>query len=667
MPPNDVPSSPIVARGGSQPSESPSTSTRTSNSGLPLAVKSQTPVDLRDGSITIRVRAPEVAVVTEEVVLPAPAVPFTVKAEDLRCQITVVLVLENPSAECKELPPVALDLQVENGCSIVFNGAPPGDWAPLAVRGKTQVALYPARLGTKGARHQATCGFSWSGDDGIAQSEGTCEGTPEESSRWLIVGLLRRLRLEVNAEIRDGGSKRCDVEVTAVGHLSLKPRFAQIGQADLQELRTVAEQHLSQEEYEDALKKMRASLAIEHRVLDKSNINTANMLSTMASMHEKRGEFKKAIECHQQALSIKEQILGRELPDTADTLCNLGDAYVRVSEFDEAVDHFRRALSIRGALDPDHPDTGVILQRIGSARELQGVYTEALENYARALAIREAAGRDAERAESLSSMASVHAKLNDYPKAADLYRRALDIREEACGKESVPTAMNWIDLGNVYLRMGSEEWALDCCHTAFAITHKMLGPEHPKTATALHHLGVCHRHFGDYPKALECYTAALRVRETHEDLRGECAHTLNNVGIVMSRLGHHQRALEYHKRAYAIQESLLGTSHPDTNATLANLATARRALGASGDFNPNNFDRLSPRHLQDDASCSFLGTLRQALKGCGGYQPPRGSPPPISALTNLERVHVSSVKRPNPRLTRDLDMLHEVAGGDANH
>merc|ERR1712118_23286 len=134
-----------------------------------------------------------------------------------------------------------------------------------------------------------------------------------------------------------------------------------------------------------------------------------------------------------------------------------------------------------------------------------------------------------------------------------------------------------MDLGNIYFRMGSRRWALDCFRRAFAIYQKAFGMESAQTATALHHLGMIHSSLGQYSYAMQYYSRALRIREQDESLRTEAATTLNNIGVVLSQKGEYQRACTYHQRAYNIQQIVLGSEHSDTVATMNNLQKANHA------------------------------------------------------------------------------------------
>ena len=82
---------------------------------------------------------------------------------------------------------------------------------------------------------------------------------------------------------------------------------------------------------------------------------------------------------------------------------------------------------------------------------------------------------------------------------------------------------------------------------------KVLGTEHPSTATSYNNIGEVYREQGNYGKALEYHLKALATREKvlgteHSDT----AQSYNNIGLVYYEQGDYSKALEYHQKALAI-------------------------------------------------------------------------------------------------------------------
>jgi tetratricopeptide (TPR) repeat protein len=108
---------------------------------------------------------------------------------------------------------------------------------------------------------------------------------------------------------------------------------------------------------------------------------------------------------------------------------------------------------------------------------------------------------------------------------------------------------------------------------ALAIREKVLGPEHPNTATSLNYLGGLLKDQGDFAGARPLQERALAIREKvlgHE--HPDTATSLNYLGGLLEALGDLNGARSYQERALAIREKVLGPEHPHTATTLNNLA-----------------------------------------------------------------------------------------------
>ena len=130
--------------------------------------------------------------------------------------------------------------------------------------------------------------------------------------------------------------------------------------------------------------------------------------------------------------------------------------------------------------------------------------------------------------------------------------------------------------------------ALFFLQRVLAIREKVLGREHPDTATTYNNIAGVYVHQGDYPRAREWYQKALAIREKvlgreHPDT----ATTYNNIAGVYDNQGDYPRALEWYQKALAIREKVLGREHPSTAATYNNIAFVIDRLTENTDSAPN--------------------------------------------------------------------------------
>ncbi|RJP18113.1 MAG: TIR domain-containing protein [Candidatus Omnitrophota bacterium] len=152
-----------------------------------------------------------------------------------------------------------------------------------------------------------------------------------------------------------------------------------------------------------------------------------------------------------------------------------------------------------------------------------------------------------------------------YKEAEMLYRRALAIREKVLGGEHPDTATSLNNLAGLYNSQGRYEEAEPLCRRALAIREKVLGGEHPDTAISLNNLAGLYDSQGKYEEAEPLYLRALAICE--KVLGGEhpdTAVSLNNLAGLYRTLRRYEEAEPLLRRAIAIVVKALGEQHPDT-------------------------------------------------------------------------------------------------------
>lgn len=160
------------------------------------------------------------------------------------------------------------------------------------------------------------------------------------------------------------------------------------------------------------------------------------------------------------------------------------------------------------------------------------------------------------------------------------YERALEINEKVLGSEHPDTASSLNNMGYLLQGMGKNEEARPYYERALEIREKVLGREHPDTAQSQNNLGYLLQAMGKYEKAKPYYEQALAIREKilgkeHPDT----ARSLNNMGYILQAMRATKEARPYFEKALAIYETVLGTEHPDTARSLNNLGFVQLILG----------------------------------------------------------------------------------------
>ena len=75
----------------------------------------------------------------------------------------------------------------------------------------------------------------------------------------------------------------------------------------------------------------------------------------------------------------------------------------------------------------------------------------------------------------------MHESQGEYQKAEELYEKSLRIREKVLGEEHPDTATSYNNLAGVYKSQGEYQKALTYCFKAYRIAISRLGRNHPNT------------------------------------------------------------------------------------------------------------------------------------------------------------------------------------------
>ncbi|MBP1468983.1 tetratricopeptide repeat protein, partial [Candidatus Chloroploca sp. M-50] len=102
----------------------------------------------------------------------------------------------------------------------------------------------------------------------------------------------------------------------------------------------------------------------------------------------------------------------------------------------------------------------------------------------------------------------------NYDAARPLYERALAIRERVLGPEHPDTATSLNNLAGLYGAQGNYDAARPLYERALDIRERVLGPEHPATARSLNDLAINYCYQGDLATSERLMHRALQIRET---------------------------------------------------------------------------------------------------------------------------------------------------------
>jgi tetratricopeptide (TPR) repeat protein len=232
-----------------------------------------------------------------------------------------------------------------------------------------------------------------------------------------------------------------------------------------------------------------------------------------------------------------------------------------------------------------------------------------------------------------------------YSEAEPLYQRALAIFERVLGADHPDTATGLNNLALLYYNQGKYEQAEPLYQRALAIRERVLGADHPDTAQSLNNLAALYRSQGKYEQAEPLYQRALAICErVPGDDHPDTATSLNNLAALYRSQGKYEQAEPLYQRALAIRERVLGADHPDTATSLNNLALLY--------YNQGKYEQAESLYQRALAICErVLGA---------------DHPDTATSLNNLAALYRSQGKyeQAEPLYQRALAIRERVLGAD---
>jgi tetratricopeptide (TPR) repeat protein len=167
-----------------------------------------------------------------------------------------------------------------------------------------------------------------------------------------------------------------------------------------------------------------------------------------------------------------------------------------------------------------------------------------------------------------------------YWEAQPLLDRTLDINRKVLGEEHPDTATSYDNVAFILNAQGQYAAAEERSRKALDIFRKLLGEEHPATARSFNNVAGNLRDQGKYAAAGEGYRKALEIwRKVLGEEDPDTARSYGNVAFNLYAQGKYAEAEEGFRKALDIHRKVLGEEHSDTATGYNNLALNLNAQG----------------------------------------------------------------------------------------
>ena len=186
----------------------------------------------------------------------------------------------------------------------------------------------------------------------------------------------------------------------------------------------------------------------------------------------------------------------------------------------------------------------------------------------------------------LHAVGSAYGALGLYDAARPQFERALALRQQALGANSLAAAETETALGEVATAHGDLEDAGLHLRRALATRLDSLPPTHVDIAHTLGSLGALEWKQGRLPQAATFYARALRIDETRDGDSAQLARDRMGMGIVRWQQKRFADADTLMRSALAVQERLWGPDSPDLASSFNNLGALYWSMGRYNDALP---------------------------------------------------------------------------------
>ncbi len=227
----------------------------------------------------------------------------------------------------------------------------------------------------------------------------------------------------------------------------------------------------------------------------------------------------------------------------------LGRTYRRMGNSQRSEDYFLQAIELSEQRS-NIAQLGDSYNRIGLLYRGTGRYKEALMSYERSLELKIQIGNENSAAGTLNNMGTLYRAMGEKEKAYNSFIKSIEIRKRI-GEEDRAAAA-YLNLGNWMASEAEYDTALELYEDYYKIVSSK--KDTLEMASVLNNIGGIYNLKGNLDTALYMYMSAdslFKASKMKDDLEA----SLNlSIGIVLSKAGNPEQAIEFYKTALTISE-----------------------------------------------------------------------------------------------------------------
>jgi len=308
------------------------------------------------------------------------------------------------------------------------------------------------------------------------------------------------------------------------------------------------------------------------------------VLQNIAQVLLQLGQEDKAISRYNESLALARRLYSANDPRVLNVLLSLAKVHINrleVNETERYLAEVEKNLA-SGSGKQVELIRGRLLQAQGELFFRQAKTRQAADLYRQALKLREQAlGPDnLETGQTISSLAGALKGLHEFSEAEELYRRAFSIYEQALGTEHpfIATLLN--NMGQLYYLEGRLQESEKVLLRAISIKTQRLGKTHPSLADSYNHLAYLYYLLERDKEALDYFAQAIRIWSSPKFSRPRYAASAEVwVAVIHQRQGQSEKALQQLQRVQLKLEGIYGEQTIATTQVFHEKAKVLKSLG----------------------------------------------------------------------------------------
>ena len=303
----------------------------------------------------------------------------------------------------------------------------------------------------------------------------------------------------------------------------------------------------------------------------------AKLLNEQGLGESERGDYSAARAHLSEALGIWRSLGPNFNPHIAIELINLAEVACGEGNWGEGATLFEQALErSRSAFGPRHMTTITAMNRLANVSVVRGEFERAEALYREALAAgRELYPNDLQTAYTLAGLSYLHSREGRQQEALAEAEEALSLTLQAAGENSSEAGAAYANVAQIHRLAGNLDRAVPLLRKARAILERTLGPQHPRSASALSQEGLILMYEGKLTEAEREMVHAVELLSVQRASNVNLAVAEQNLGLLRLRQKKYTEADRLFSGALALEEQYAARPNAEMADTLRLLSEVR--------------------------------------------------------------------------------------------